>query len=396
MKKIGGLVFMLLILMVNAQEFKIQQEDDDILFFNESKQTVEVWVRMQKIAINQIVPPGVLKKFDNPEYLKNDDLTDSEIYYAYTYRALEFDVKASLADFYKNLEENRKYLNRGLAVVNKPFYRTESFEEFLNSEGLIQIKTLNAKDLEAFVNANVLPESKDLLGNVNKEAAKSKENLVNEVSKFLATQMRDEGEVDMFSQQMSKLEYLFSNYLNSNNQQVSLGSLEENEFKIFTKNPGTDVGVYITTNNLKLIRDYNYREMDTRGLNFEVQASQRLLETRVSKRRTLNYYAAASYLSLKDKEFDLKKSFINLGPQIRYTGYYENQVQLIGSAGVTMDITSNKHMNPDDKKQFGFYAGGEISLLIFRFGLRYYTNLTEPELSPEGNLFYRLGIVAKF
>src|SRR5690606_26148238 len=106
-----------------------------------------------------------------------------------------------------------------------------------------------------------------------------------------------------------------------------------------------------------------YPEMDTRGFNFEVFASQRFHQSRVSKRRTINYHAAASYLSLKDKSFNLKKSIVGIGPEIRYTGYYENQVELIAEAGALLDITSDKYMVPGDKKQIGYYVGGQLSLL---------------------------------
>lgn len=382
---------------VLAQQFKIRQDDDQILFFNESDRSVEVWVRMQDIAVNEVVIPGELKKFTHPEFFSPGDLEDSEIFYAYSYRALEADIKASLSNFYKELEQKRKILNRGYKTVNQPFYRTDMMQEFLETEEQKnRWQSLMARDLDDFTGEVVLPPSRNLLGNVHNHAEASVQKAVKEVSRFLATEVRDESENSMFRHQMNKLETLFYQYSDEDNTLKNLGSLKDNDFKVFTNNPGTDFGVYLTTNNIKLIRDYPYREMDTRGFNFEVQFSQRFAQSRVGKRRTLNYYGAASYLSLKDKEFELKKSFITLGPQLRFTGYYENQVQLIAETGIVLDITGEKYMAATDKRQFGMYAGGELSLLFIRLGMRYYSNLANDELMPEGNWFYRLGIVGKF
>ncbi|MDO5656334.1 MAG: hypothetical protein Q4G27_09365 [Flavobacteriaceae bacterium] len=380
-----------------AQEVKIKQDDDQILIFNESDHTVEVWVRLNKLAFNEVLISGEMKKLKHPKYLTPEDLNASEILYAYSYRALEQDVARSLNQFYKNLEQKRKILNRGYKPVNQPFYRTELLHHFVTAEeDLIRLKQLPPQELNLFISEIILPHSKDLLGKVHQNAQKSKDKLMRDVAHFFATSIHDESENNMFLTEMNRLQTYFDQYSSIHNQRKDLGSLEQNNFKIFTNNPGTDFGVYLTTNNLKLIRDYNYREMDTRGFNFEVYAAQRLFQTRVAKRRTLNYYAAASYLSLKDKEFGLKKSFVNLGPEIRFTGYYENQVQLVAGAGLTTDITAKKYLAPLDKRQLGYYAGGELSLLFIRLGMRYYSGLASEDLMPEGKWFYRLGIVAKF
>ena len=397
MKKLLLLITILGIQILLAQEFKIKQDDDAILFFNESEQTVEVWVRMKDMAINEVVAPREMKKFNNPDYLTPEHLENSEIFYAYTFRALAHDVTKSLELFEKDLANKRKILNRGYQAVNQPFYRTKNFEQFLDSASEIQQwEILAAKDLDKFTSEIVVPQSRDLLANVNQNAANNREKVIQSINKFLTTIIKDESENSMFLQQMNRFETLFTNYEKVANQRKDLGNLADNGFKVFTNNPSTDFGVYMTTNNLKLIKDYNYREMDTRGFNFEVYAAQRFAKTRVGKRRTLNYYGAASYLSYKDKEYELKKSFINIGPEIRYTGYYENQVQLIAGAGLTADITAEKYIPETDSRKFGFYASGEISLLFIRLGMRYYSGLAEEALMPEGHWFYRLGIVGKF
>lgn len=71
-------------------------------------------------------------------------------------------------------------------------------------------------------------------------------------------------------------------------------------------------------------------------------------------------------------------------------------MQLIAGAGLTADITAEKYIPETDSRKFGFYAGGEISLLFIRLGMRYYSGLAEEALMPEGHWFYRLGIVGKF
>ena len=392
-----GCVLLLLAGLTFAQQFQIKQDDDAILFFNESKQTVEVWLRIQQLAVNEVVVPGEMKKFVHPEYLKPEDLTDSEVFYAYSYKALEKDVERSLNQFFTEIENKRSILNRGYEKVNLPFYRTERFQVFLdNPDETERWKSLNSNGLNAFIQELIIPESRDLMISAHKDAPKSRQNVTALMNRFLSNNVVDESEYPLFVNQMNQLETFFAAYSDLNNVKKDLGSLQDNGFEVFTGNPGTDIGVYMTTNNLKLVRDYNYREMDTRGFNFEVYAAQRFAKTRVGKRRTVNYYGAASYLSLKDKEYGLKKSFINLGPEVRYTGYYENQVQWVLGAGITADITAEKYIAPEDKKQFGFYAGTEISLLFIRLGIRYYSNLAEKDLMPEGNLFYRGGIVAKF
>ena len=397
MKIIFSLLIAFACQLVFAQQFQVKQDDDAILFFNESQQTVEVWVRMQQLAVNEVVIPGEMKKFVHPEFLTPADLEESEVFYAYSYKALEKDVELSLNQFFKELEAKRKILNRGYLAVNKPFYRTDKFVDFLDNQNEIQRwQTLPASELNAFLDDVVVPESKDLMVPAHQQAVQSRQQVMNQMNRFVTTTVRDESEINAFLMQMNKLETFFANYAATNNSRVDLGSLEDNDFKVFKGNPGTDFGVYLITNNLKLIRDYNYREMDTRGFNFEVYGAQRFAKSRIGKRRTLNYYGAASYVSLKDKEFGLKKSIVTVGPEIRYTGYYENQVQLIASTGLAADITAEKYMAPTDKRQFGMYAGGEISLLFIRLGMRYYSNLANEDLMPEGNFFYRLGIVAKF
>lgn len=396
-RKISVVLGLMLFVWSSAQEFQIKQDDDDILFFNESEQTYEIWLRVQGTAYNEIVLPGQMKKIINSSHLTKEDLRNSEIIQAYSYRALAQDVLLSLDGFYDRLDKSRKLLNRGSKEVNQPFYRMDVFDEFLELEEQKQQKqNLKSSQLENFVASSVLPKSKNLMAKTNRDNSKSQKELLSVVSKFVATKVKHEGELPAFLEEMNKIETLFYQYLNEDNQTQELGSLEDNDFKLFTNNPGTELGVYITTNSFGKIERYDYPEMDTRGFNFEVFASQRFHQMRVSKRRTLNYHAAASYLSLKDKGFDLKKSFLTFGPQVRYTGYYENQVALIGEGGLLMDITADKYMMPKDKKQFGYYLGGEISLLFVRIGVRYYDRLTEPELSPEGKLFYRLGLVAKF
>lgn len=396
-RKISVLFGLLCFALGFAQEFQVKQDDDDILFFNQTEQSIEVWVRMQQIAVNEVVQPGEMKKFINPAFLTKEDLRDSEILHAYTYKALTADVNKLFEDFYSQLKQKRKFLNRGAIPIDQPFYRLPVFDEFLeNDDQKKQRQNLAAQNLESFVENVVIPQPKNLLNSANTDVEKPREELVKMVSKFIATRVMHDDEETLFLNQMNKVETLFYNYLNENNQAKKLGSLEQNEFKLFTDNPGTNIGIFITTNSFGKIERYDYPEMDTRGFNFEVFASQRFHQSRVSKRRTINYHAAASYLSLKDKSFNLKKSIVGIGPEIRYTGYYENQVELIAEAGALLDITSDKYMVPGDKKQIGYYVGGQLSLLFIRMGVRYYDQVAEPEFSPEGKVFYRLGLVAKF
>ena len=72
-RKIGVMMMSLFCATSFAQEFEIKQDDDDVLFFNQSEQTVEVWVRMQQMAISEVVKPGEMKKFVNSDYLTKED-----------------------------------------------------------------------------------------------------------------------------------------------------------------------------------------------------------------------------------------------------------------------------------------------------------------------------------
>lgn len=396
-RKVSLVLAFLMSALAASQNFEVKQDDDDIIFFNQTENSVEVWLRMQNIAFNELLKPGEMKKVINPNYLTLEDLNDSEIVHAYSYRALLSDVKLTMQGFYDQLEKNRRLLNRGSRPIHQAFYTLESFDVFLNNPNQAGLKqTLNTQDeLKDFVGNAVLPASKNLMDDFHQNVGKSRSELIEIIAEFVATEVRHEGEESIFLEKMQIIQSYFDKYDDFNNQTIALGDLENNDFKLFTGTPGFNVGVYIVTNNFGKIKRYDFPNMDTRGFNFEVAASYRFMENRLSKRRTLNYHASATYLNLIDDGFDLKKSFVALGPQIRYTGYYENQVELIGEAGVIFDITSNKNMVENDKRQFGYYVGGELSLLFVRLGVRYYDQLTVPELSPEGKLFYRLGLVLK-
>ena len=73
-RKISVLFGLLCFALGFAQEFQVKQDDDDILFFNQTEQSIEVWVRMQQIAVNEVVQPGEMKKFINPAFLTKEDL----------------------------------------------------------------------------------------------------------------------------------------------------------------------------------------------------------------------------------------------------------------------------------------------------------------------------------
>lgn len=398
MIRIVSTVFgLMLSVLAFAQNFEIKQDDDDVIFFNQSENSIEVWLRMQNIAFNELVKPGEMKKVINPNYLTEEDLINSEVVQAYSYRALLSDVKLSMQGFYDQLEKNRRLLNRGSRPINKAFYELESFNVFLNNPDQVGLRTnLNSEEeMMEFIEIAVIPPPKNLMDGFHQNSGKSRAALIALMHEFVSTEVRHEGEESIFIEKMQVLSSFFNRYNDLNNQTIAMGNLEDNDFKLFTGTPGFNFGVYIVTNNFGNIERYDFPNMDTRGFNFEVAASYRFMENRLSKRRTLNYHASATYLNLVDDGFDFKKSFMTLGPQIRYTGYYENQVELIGETGVIFDITANKNMAENDKRQFGYYFGGEISLLFVRLGVRYYDRLTEPELSPEGKLFYRLGLVLK-
>lgn len=397
MKKFGLLILICWMNLVGAQEFKVKQSDDDILLTNNAKVSQEVWVRLNDLAINEYIQPGQTKKYINPEFFTQEKLDNSEIWYAYTYKALARDVKKILNEFDVALKESRSNLKRGYETINQAFYSLEVFEAFLEDEQQVsRVQNLKHYELHSFVEEVVLPKEKKLFHHLNINTKESHQELILSISRFLASNVDNESEIPLFVDTMNKIETLFYSYMSEGNEAKELGSLAQNDFKLFTKNPGTNIGVYITTNNFGTIERYDYPNMDTRGFDFEVAFSQRIIENRISKRRTLNLHGATSYVSFKDKSFDLKKSFITLGPQLRYTGYYENQVELIAEAGALIDITSKKYMVPTDKRQVGYYVGGEIALLFIRLGVRYYDHLAEPSLMPEGNLVYRAGIVAKF
>lgn len=396
-RKVSVFMGMIFSILASAQNFEIKQDDDDIIFFNQTEKSIEVWLRMQNIAFNELVKPGEAKKVVNPNYLTEEDLNNSEIIRAYSYRALLSDVQLTMTGFYDQLEKNRRLLNRGSKPIHQPFYALESFDMFLNHPLRETSKPTGQSEAEVknFVKNSVVPQSKGLMDDYHKNSEESKMELIEIMTEFVSTEVLHEGEESIFMEQMQKIKSYFDDYNDFSNLAQNLGNLENNDFSLFTGTPGFNFGVYITTNNFGKIKRYDFPDMDTRGLNFEVAGSYRFKENRLSKRRTLNYHASATYLSLIDDGFDFKKSFVTLGPQVRYTGYYENQVELIGEMGAVFDITSNKNMAEEDKRQFGYYFGAEASLLFFRLGVRYYDRLTEPELSPEGKLFYRLGLVIK-
>lgn len=379
-----------------GQNLTVKQDDDDILFFNESNQTIELWFRMQQKAINQIILPGKMKKFDNPKFLTREDLENSEIFYAYSYRALEQDVAQSLTKFYADLEKKRKHTRHGYDKIDQPFYSIETFKKFTRSKNINTTNDEIFKDFGEFVSTHLIPESRELLSNVHGNSNKYRHDVKTKMIQFLNTKVDNSSENAMFLNQLNQLESFFLQYKDIANERHTFGSLKDLGFETFKNNPSTDFGVYMTTNDFDVVKHIDLPKMDTRGFNFEVYAAQRFAKSRVGKRRTFNYYGAASYLSYKDKLYGLKKSFVNIGPEVRFTGYYNNQFQLIGSAGISMDITSDKYMVDDDSKKFGYYFGGDLGLLFIRFGMRYYSNIAEKEFLPEGHWFYRAGLVAKF